>query len=197
MDSYNRLPDKEIVSNGTISTKFLSLNISSFKEACLYVHNLRYGYNSDKDDELILFKEQKGSCTTKHGVIAKLAEELAIPLYKKVGIYKLTEKIVTGTKTIIEKYGLPYVPMVHCFLAYKDYRFDLTEGNNNGKNRSIEEFIHEEQVKPFISRKDEYILFLKVLQEKVLPSQEMQTIERKTILKARAEAIILLKEKVE
>ena len=35
--------------------------------------------------------------------------------------------------------------MIHCFLIYDSYRVDLTEGNNNGKNHSIEEFpVHRE-----------------------------------------------------
>lgn len=86
MDSFDKLPDKEITPSGIISRKFLELGIKSFKEACLFVHNMNYGYNSDKDNMLTLFRENLGSCTTKHGVIAKLAEEIAIPLYKKVGI---------------------------------------------------------------------------------------------------------------
>jgi hypothetical protein len=196
MDSYDNLPDKEITSVGLISNKFLELGVTSFKEACLHVHNMEYGYNSDKDSKMILFIEGKGSCTTKHGVIATLAEELGIPLYKKVGIYKFTEEISTGTDEILKKYNLPYVPMVHCFLVYKDFKFDLTEGNNNGKNTSIEEFIHEEKVIPFITRVDEYKLFINVLKEKILTSLEMQNTDRKTILKAREEAIILLKENI-
>ncbi|NHJ48082.1 MAG: hypothetical protein FK733_09870 [Asgard group archaeon] len=196
MDSYENLPDKTITSAGIISKKFLDLGIKSFKEACLYVHNIEYGYNSDKDNKMILFLEGKGSCTTKHGVIATLAEELGIPLYKKVGIYKFTEEISTGTDEILKKYNLLYIPMVHCFLAYEDFKFDLTEGNNNGKNTSIEEFIHEEKVIPFITRVDEYKLFIKILKEKILTSQEMQNIDRKTILKAREEAIKLLKDNI-
>ena len=93
MDSLDNLPDAEIIDSGELSRKFLELGIKSFKEACLYVHNMDYGYNSDKDDKMILFIENMGSCTTKHGVIAGLAKELSIHLYKKVGIYKLTEEI--------------------------------------------------------------------------------------------------------
>lgn len=193
MDSFDNLPDAEITLSGEISKKFLELGIKSFKKACLYVHNLEYGYNSDKDDKMILFKENKSNCTTKHGVIAGLAEELNIPLYKKVGIYKLTKKISTNTDRILIKNTLPYVPMIHCFLVYDKFRFDLTEGNNNGKNTSIEEFIHEEKVIPFITIKDEYFLFKQVLDEKVLSSPEMEGIEKRTLLKAREEAIKLLK----
>jgi hypothetical protein len=196
MDPYDKLPDAEIISAGEISDKFLDLGIRSFKEACLYVHNMDYGYNSDKDNKMILFIEGKGSCTTKHGVIATLAEELGIPLYKKVGIYKFNETISIGTDKILQKYNLPYVPMVHCFLVYNEYRFDLTEGNNNGKNTTIEEFIYEEKVIPFITRKDEYKLFIRVLVEKILPSVEMKDADRKTVLQAREEAIKLLKDNI-
>ncbi len=108
------------------------------------------------------FKEKMGTCTTKHAIIAGLAEELGIPLYKKVGIYKYTEDISTGANKILEKYKILYVPMVHCFLVYQDYRFDLTEGNKNGKKKSIENFIYTEKVVPFISRKDEYLLLVEI-----------------------------------
>ena len=193
MDSYNKIPDAEIEDKGEISKKFLELGITSFRKACEYVHNIEYGYNSDYDDKMIFFKENKGSCTSKHAVITGLAEELNIPLYKYVGVYKFTDEISTGTNEILKKYDLPYVPMVHCFLVYKDYRFDLTEGNCHGKNISIEEFIHEEKVTPFISRKEEYLLFKKVLKEKILPSKEMEGITERSLLKAREESIILLK----
>jgi hypothetical protein len=194
MDSYNKLPDAEIKSVGEISSKFLELGIRTFKEACDYVHNIEYGYNTNYDDKLIFFKEKKGSCTSKHAVIAGLAEELNIPLFKHIGIYKLNEEISTGTNKILKKYNLPYVPIVHCFLVYQNYRFDLTEGNCNGKNTTLEDFIHEEKVDPFINRKDEYLLFKKILKEKILPSREMVGIKERTILKAREESIILIKE---
>ncbi|MFW9897481.1 MAG: hypothetical protein ACFFD7_16875 [Candidatus Thorarchaeota archaeon] len=197
MDSYDKLPDAEIRPVGILSQTFIKLGIKSFREACDYVHNVEYGYNTNYDDRMIFFKENKGTCTTKHAVIAGLAEELEIPLYKHVGVYKFTEEISTGTNDILSKYNVPYVPMVHCFLVYKEFRFDLTEGNCNGKNTTIEELIHEEKVDPFISRKDEYLLLKKVIKEQILPSKEMEGIKERSLLKAREESIILLKENIE
>ncbi len=194
MDSYDNLPDIAIKPVGEISKNFLELGITSFKEACEYVHNIDYGYNTNYDDKMIFFKENKGTCTTKHAVIAGLAEELNVPLYKHVGIYKLTEEISSDTNKILDKYNIPYVPMAHCFLVYKGFRFDLTECNCNGKNTTIKNFIYEKEVNPFISRKDEYFLYKRVLKEKVLPSKEMEGIKERSLLKAREESIILLKE---
>ncbi|MBY8987362.1 MAG: hypothetical protein KGD61_02825, partial [Candidatus Lokiarchaeota archaeon] len=148
--------------------------------------------NTDYEDKMIFFKEKKGSCTSKHAVIAGLAQELEIPLYKHVCIYKLTEEITNGINDILKQFEIPYVPMVHCFLVYENYKFDLTEGNHNGKKTPINEYIHSERVDPFISRKDEYLLFKKVLSEKILPSKEMEGIAEKILLKARAKSINLL-----
>ncbi|MFW9872983.1 MAG: hypothetical protein ACFFG0_07790 [Candidatus Thorarchaeota archaeon] len=193
MDSYDNLPDAEIKPNGAISNIFLDLGIKSFKEACEYVHNMEYGYNTTYEEKMILFIEQMGTCTTKHAVIGGLAEELNIPLHKYVGIYKFTEEISTGANEILKKYNIPYVPMAHCFLVYKNFQFDLTEGNCNGKNTTLENFIHTEKVDPFISRKDEYLLYKRVLKEKILPSNEMEGVKERTLFKAREESIILLK----
>ncbi len=192
MDPYDKLPDAELIPVGDLSKKFLDLGIKTFKDACIYVHNVDYGYNTNYEDRMIFFKEKKGSCTSKHAVIAGLAQELNIPLYKHVCVYKLTEEITTGVDEILKKFNIPYVPMVHCFLVYDKYKFDLTEGNNNGKKKHIDEYIYSEKVEPFISRKDEYLLFKKVLKEKVLPSKEMEGISEKILLKARAKSINLL-----
>ena len=196
MDTYLILPNAEIKDPGVISQEFLRLGVTRFSDACHYVHQLPYGYNSDRDDLLILFKEVRGSCTTKHAVIAVLAEELGLPVVKNIGIYAMTEDIVTGTNEILDKFNLPYVPMVHCFLVFQDYRVDLTEGNNNGKNRPVDRFLHTEAVIPNISARDEYMRYRNALKDRILLRGELQGVDIKRILQAREEGIKLLKSKV-
>jgi len=196
MDTYTVFPNPIIIKKGIISEKFISLKIKTFWDACLYVHNLPYEYNSTTNDILILFKEGYGSCTTKHAVIATLAEELNIPIYKMVGIYAMNEKIVTGTDLILVKYHLPYLPMIHCFLVFDSYRVDLTEGNNNGKNSSVEEFLYTEKVIPNISEKDEYLLYKTALKNRILNRKEMEKIKMIDVLRARTDGIALLRSKV-
>jgi hypothetical protein len=197
MDKLTIFPDKSISDVGIISAKFLNLGIHTFIDACRYVYSLPYGYNSDRDDLMILFKENKGTCTTKHAVIATLAHELELPIEKNIGIYAMTEQIVTATKKILKKYDLPYIPMVHCFLVYGKYRVDLSEGNNNGKNQPIEEFLYTQQVEPNISAKDEYLLNRKALKDIILKRKEMEGIELKQILHAREEGLQLLKKNIQ
>jgi hypothetical protein len=193
MDKYSVFPDQPISPAGMVSNRFLSLGIDTFHQACRQVHELPYGYNADRDDFMSLFKENRGTCTTKHAVIATLAVELKLPIVKNIGIYAMTEAIVTGTDPILDKYGLPYVPMIHCFLTDGDHRVDLTEGNANGKNRPIDEFLHAETVIPAISGKDEYLTFRKVLKDLIQHRDELRGIDIKSVLHARAEGLALLK----
>jgi len=193
MDKFHVFPEKAITGTGPISQAFLGLGIRSFQEACRYVHQLPYGYNSDRDDLMILFKEKMGTCTTKHAVIATLAAELGLPITRGVGIYPMTEAIVAGTEKILSEYSLPYVPMIHCFLEYEDYRVDLTEGTRNGKNRPIDDFLYTDRVDATISAKDEYMIYRKALSEVILKRPELKAVDLKRILHAREEGLILLK----
>jgi hypothetical protein len=193
MDNFNVFPEKAIIGTGPISKAFLDLGIQSFQDACRYVYGLPYGYNSDRDDLMILFKEKMGTCTTKHAVIATLAAELGFPITRGVGIYPMTEAIVTGTDKILTEYSLPYVPMIHCFLEYGNYRVDLTEGNHNGKNRPIDNFLYTDRVEAAISAKDEYMIYRKALSEVILKRPELKEAGLKRILHAREEGLKLLK----
>jgi len=197
VDKFTVFPDRTLTEVGIISAKFLSLGINSFLDACRYVHELPYGYNSDRDDLMILFKENKGTCTTKHAVIATLAQELDLPVVKNVGIYAMTEEIVTGADAILAKYKIPYVPMIHCFLVCGKHSVDLSEGHNNGKNRPIDDFLFTQQVEPNISAKDEYLLYRKALKEHILTRREMAGSGIRIILSAREEGLKQLKHNID
>lgn len=197
MDKFSVFPEKGIVGAGPVSQAFLATGIRSFQEACRYVHELPYGHNSDRDDLMILFKEKMGTCTTKHAVIATLAAELGLPVTRGLGIYAMTEAIVTGASKILAEYSLPYVPMIHCFLEYENYRVDLTEGNRNGKSRPIDTFLCTDRVAAAISAKDEYMLYRKALSEVILKRPELKRVDIKRILHAREEGLKLLKANLE
>jgi hypothetical protein len=196
MDPITIFPNTQIESAGPMSHRFLEMGAATFAEACRRVHEMPYGYNSDREDPMILFKEGKGTCTTKHRVIGELAGELGIPVEKHIGIYAMTEAVVAGTDPILEKYGLPYIPMIHCFLVYGGYRVDLTEGNRNGKNRPIDDFLHTEPVAHNISGKAEYLKYRQALQDHILGRAELRRADMKTLLHAREEGLAVLKSNV-
>ncbi len=196
MDAIDVLPNKPIAGAGVMSERFLTMGVHDFHEACDHVHRMPYGYNSDRDDLMILFTEGKGSCTTKHAVIATLAAELALPVEKHIGVYAMTEDLVTGTAALLTRHRLPYVPMIHCFLVSGARRVDLTEGNDNGKNRPIDVFLHTEAVSPMISAKNEYLRYRRALTDRILKQPEFAGISIGTVLKAREAGIVLLRARI-
>ena len=70
MNPYTSFPDCEIRGGGKVADAFRAMGIHRFLEACRHVHGLPYGYNSDRDDPMTLFKERMGSCTTERATIA-------------------------------------------------------------------------------------------------------------------------------
>ncbi len=194
MDPIERLPDRELFDAGPISRHLKAEGLDTFTAACRHVHQMPYGYNSTKDDALILFREGFGSCTTKHMAIGLLAQELGLPVGKCIGIYPMTDRIVSGAGRICKTYGLAAIPVVHCFLVYDRFRVDLTEGNLNGKNGPIDDFLFTHNVPPDISSRDEYLLYRQALKEQILTRPEWSAVALETVLSAREEALALLKE---
>lgn len=197
MDPIAALPDAIISDNGPISKAFLARGLTTFIAACQYVHQMPYGYNTTREDPLILFRENRGSCTTKHMAVGLLAAELNLPVDKHIGIYAMGEPLVTGAASIAAAHGLPYIPVVHCFLSDGTFRVDLTEGNLNGKNGPIDTFLFTAKVRPDISEIEEYRRYRQALQSHILIRTEMTGIDLKTILQAREAALVLLKVNME
>ena len=101
---------------------------------------------------MILFTDGCGTCFTKHGVIATLAAELGLSVHKNMGFYRLNDEIVTGIDALLQPHGLSYVPQIHCFLEHEGRYVDLTEGNANGKNKTIDAYDFILRVPPEPSR---------------------------------------------
>ena len=108
----------------------------------------------------------------------------------------MTEDLVTGTASIIQRYVLPYVPMVHCFLSDGSHRVDLTQGNANGKNGPIDDFLHTETAEANISAKDEYLRYRSALKDRIMNREELRAVQIKTVLQAREDGPALLKSNI-
>ncbi|MBW4486150.1 MAG: hypothetical protein KME14_26815 [Tildeniella torsiva UHER 1998/13D] len=163
MHPIEALPDAVLQAHGPIAEKFLQQGLKTFHEACRWTKNLPYAANSNNENSLILFEEGYGSCTTKHGAIARLAQEHSLPVHKNLGFYRLNDEIVTGVNALLRPYGLDFIPQIHCFLVYEDYRVDLTEGNCNGKNKTIEDYDFVIQVAPDLSQAQHQAFYLEFL----------------------------------
>ena len=182
MHPIETLPDVMIQPHGIISKRFLQQGLQTFHRACHWTKELPYGANSNSEDSLILFQERHGTSTTKHGAIARLAQEHNLPVYKKPGFYRLNDEIVTGVNALLAPYGLEFIPQIHCFLEYEGYRVDLTEGNCNGKNKTIEDYDFVIQVTPDVSRQQHHDYYLQQLRCYAPLSPQLAALSDETVM---------------
>ena len=145
--SIEILPNPQLIKNKPISQKFLGMGISYFQEAVKYVHHLPYGRNSNRTEILLVLDEEKGTCSSKHALLASLAKECSIPLDLMLGIYAMDGGNTTGVEIVLNKYGLKSIPEAHCYLRYQKQRIDITRSGVEAKN-PITNFLFEEVINP-------------------------------------------------
>jgi hypothetical protein len=88
--------------------------------------------------------EGKGTCTTKHALLAELAQEQNIDVQLALGIFEMNERNTPGVGQVLTKYGLTYIPEAHCYLRYRGERIDVT-GLQSGAE-PIERLLYEEPI---------------------------------------------------
>jgi hypothetical protein len=116
-----------IRNKGLISSEFLGRNIRTFGEACAFVKELPYGRNGRKEDPMVVLQEACGTCSTKHGLLQRLAIENEIQASDLVlGIFKMDGENEPAVAGILGKLGLPYLPEAHCYLKIHGKIWDFT-----------------------------------------------------------------------
>lgn len=146
MSIANRLYSYPIQPIGIISNGFLQLDINNFYEAAKYIQSLPYGRNQQNDFRLVL-AEQRGTCSTKHALLAQLAKELNLPIHLVIGIYEMSEKNTPKVGAILNKYKLRSIPEAHCYLLYQDERLDFTQ-TESSKESPFDSLLYEEKIEP-------------------------------------------------
>ena len=120
-----------ILGNGIISSHFKELGIFEFKAACEWVKSLPYQRNSTKEDYLIVLKECVGTCSSKHELIKRLSVENDIDDCKLIlCMFRMSGNNTPKVKSILDEYGLSYIPEAHTYISLNGVVYDLTFPSN-------------------------------------------------------------------
>ncbi|MEP1305976.1 MAG: hypothetical protein ABJK11_16035 [Balneola sp.] len=109
-------------------TKLVKSNgINSWNELTEFVKGLPYGRNQNRFDLGLVLTERKGSCSSKHALLKKIADFNNIPNVKLfLGIYKMNQSNTPKIGNELEKYSIEFIPEAHCYLEINETRLDFT-----------------------------------------------------------------------
>ena len=147
MQSWNALPDRRLIRGGEVSAEFLAHRVDDYRAAAHYISQLPYGRNADRANFRLVLDEGRGTCSTKHALLAALALEQGLAVQLTLGIYEMHELNTPGVGAVLDKYGLAFVPEAHCYLTYDSIRIDVTRGSITPAE-PIARFLHEETISP-------------------------------------------------
>lgn len=126
---------------------FLERGILGMRQAGRYLQTLPYGRPSDRAGYLAVLAEGRGTCSTKHALLAALAAEQELPISLTLGLYEMTEANTPGVGAVLERAGLPAILEAHCFLTHAGVRIDVTRLAASPAE-PIGQFLHEERIVP-------------------------------------------------
>jgi len=140
------IPDVALQTAGHTTALFLARGIATLREAARYLWALPYGRISDALRPDLVLYEGRGTCSTKHALLASLAAEQKIDLALTIGVYEMTERNTPGVGLVLDRYGLDAIPEAHCYVVWQGERIDITRRVNAPE--TITMFLYEERVSP-------------------------------------------------
>lgn len=140
--------DFELTSDASYSEAFRNAGINTFAEACNFIAKLPYGRNANREDFGLVLSEQKGTCSSKHALLAELALENGHPEVELIaGIFLMSGETHAKLTTFFEKKPYASLPECHCYLHFKGERFDFTDTSDT-LERIAPKLVREQRIDP-------------------------------------------------
>ena len=148
MHSWETLDSVILKPAGLVTAAFAAVELQDFREAASYVNRLPYGRNIDPTNALAVLAERRGTCSTKHALLRRLAIEQKLNIALVIGIYEMNQRNTPGVGVVLDRYGLQSLPEAHCYLLSANKRIDVTRVTADSAAGPITWFMHEEEISP-------------------------------------------------
>ncbi|HET6763990.1 MAG TPA: hypothetical protein VFH27_09960 [Longimicrobiaceae bacterium] len=140
-------PDFPLDPSTPYGAAFLAHGAATFHQAAYLLRRLPYGRNTDRADPALVLPEGRGTCSTKHALLAHLAAEHGVAVDLVVGIYEMTEANTPGVGPTLARHNIASLPEAHCYLRIGAVRLDVTRPAVEGAE-PIERFLSEHVIAP-------------------------------------------------
>lgn len=147
MRTWDALPRAPLRPAGAVTVEFIARDVDNFQSAGRHLQALPYGRTTDRADCRAVLREGRGTCSTKHALLATLAREQELPVHLTLGLYEMHERNTPGVGEVLARHGLACLPEAHCYLTYADTRIDVTRSGAE-PSEPIAAFLREELIAP-------------------------------------------------
>jgi len=119
--------NSKLVNKGILSKRLLELEVFTFLKAIQFVKNLPYGRTADRANPDLVLTELKGTCSTKHALLKKIAIEQELNNVKLyLCLFKMNGSNTSKLSGILNKYAIKDIPEAHCVLQIENEFIDVT-----------------------------------------------------------------------
>lgn len=117
-------------SKDDLTNLILDRKIKNWSELIDFTKKIPYGRNLNREDFSLPIKENKGTCSSKHSFLKKIADLNNFENVKLVlGMYRMNHLNTPKIGDTILENGLEYIPEAHCYLKLNNRRIDVTNGD--------------------------------------------------------------------
>jgi hypothetical protein len=135
-------------SNDKLTAIIKDSGINTWNELIQFVRELPYGRNSNRTDFRLVIIEKKGSCSSKHALLKKIADLNKIQNVKLVlGIYKMNRQNTPNIGNVLLENKIEFMPEAHCYLKIDNKRTDITT-NNSDFEKIERDILNELEIEP-------------------------------------------------
>lgn len=138
----------KLTSNDELTASIKNSGIATWNELIEFVKNLPYGRNANRTNLALVITEKKGSCSSKHALLKRVADLNEIENVKLIlGIYRMNKQNTPNIGTVLSDSKIDFIPEAHCYLKINDERIDVTFSNSNILKIEAD-IIEEQEIEP-------------------------------------------------
>ena len=121
------MTNRKLTSKDELTFLIKKKGIHTWEEIVEFVKGLPYGRNTNRTDFGLVITQKKGSCSSKHAMLKKVADLNKIPNIKLIlGIYRMSEKNTPKIGNALTENSIDFIPEAHCYLKIDNKRTDIT-----------------------------------------------------------------------
>ena len=140
------LPNFDLDAQEDSEAILIHRGLSDFHQAVRYVHALPYGRTADRSDFRAVLTEQQGTCSTKHALLARMAQSHRASVTLLLAFYEMSEANTPGVGEVLDRHGLNAIPEAHCVLRAGEHVLDLTHPDRDPLK--LPSLLHTESISP-------------------------------------------------